>query len=184
LVFRYENRIYRFVSQFCPSSADVAEVTQDTFVKAFRALARFDPRRSFSAWLFTIARHECINHHRAKPRVAENDVLEAPVSPDPSEELALREDRHNLWRLAQRRLPGPQFQALWLRYVEDLSVAEIAQVLRKTQPHVKILLFRARNTLAQVLVSNQTADGQSLRRESGSPGTVDVSRFTFRVPSP
>jgi RNA polymerase sigma-70 factor (ECF subfamily) len=67
---------------------------------------------------------------------------------DPAELMARREEGQSLWGLARRRLPEAQFQALWLRYAEDMSVAGVAQVLRKTQTHVKVLLFRARRTLA------------------------------------
>jgi RNA polymerase sigma-70 factor (ECF subfamily) len=70
---------------------------------------------------------------------------------DPAELLARQEERQGLWGLARRRLPEAQFQALWLRYAEDLSVAGIAQVLHKTQTHVKVLLFRARRVLAREL---------------------------------
>ena len=70
---------------------------------------------------------------------------------DPSELLARREEGQSLWGLARRRLPEAQFQALWLRYAEDLSVAGVAQVLHKTQTHVKVLLFRARRVLAREL---------------------------------
>jgi hypothetical protein len=54
-------------------------------------------------------------------------------------------------------LPGPQFQALWLRYAEEMSVAGIEQVLRKTQTHVKVLLFRARRVLARELKAGQVS---------------------------
>ena len=67
LVYRYQQRIYAFVTHCCRNSADAQEVTQDTFVRAFQAIAQFDPRRGFAPWLFTIARRKCIDHHRAAP---------------------------------------------------------------------------------------------------------------------
>ena len=60
-----------------------------------------------------------------------------------------------MWELARRRLPETQFQALWLRYVEDLSVAGIAQALRKTRTHIRVLLFRARAALGRELKAAQ-----------------------------
>ncbi|MBE0543296.1 MAG: RNA polymerase sigma factor [Verrucomicrobia bacterium] len=154
LVRRYENRIYRFVVNQCRTPADAQEVTQDAFVSAAAHLHNFDPARSFATWLFTIARRKCIDRQRANrrhlgvPNAAAADLMDAD---DPAELLARHEARQNLWRLARRVLPELQFQALWLRYAEDLSVADIARVLGKTSVHVKVLLFRARTVLAREL---------------------------------
>lgn len=172
LVYRYEGRIYGFISHAGWREVDVREITQDTFVRAFQAIAQYDDGRPFSAWLFTIARRKCIDHHRSAPRLAETQA-EEPSDPDnPAEVLAREEDRQELWRLARRRLPESQFQALWLRYVEDLSVAEIAGVLRRTQTHVKVLLFRARYTLGCELGRTAPAslrESAALRPQRPSP---------------
>ena len=70
---------------------------------------------------------------------------------DPSELLARREAERDLWQLAKRVLPQLQFDALWLRCAEDMSVADVARVLCRTQTHVKVLLFRARKRLGELL---------------------------------
>lgn len=155
LVYRYEGRIYGFVVNACRNVADAREVTQDTFVRAFQAIGQFDCGRGFGPWLFTIARRKCIDHHRAAPPAADEPMPELADHNDPSELLARREERQGLWDMARRRLPEPQFQALWLRYAEEMSMAGIAQVLRKTQTHVKVLLFRARQVLGRELRAGQ-----------------------------
>jgi len=151
LVCRYEGRLCRFIGQFSRPGADAREITQETFVRAYQAIGLFDPRLSFAPWLFTIARRKCIDHHRAALPLTDQEAPELPDPDDPAELLARREERQNLWQLARRRLPAAQFQALWLRYAEELKVADIARVLRKTQTHVKVLLFRARQTLGREL---------------------------------
>ncbi len=151
LVVRYEHRVHAFVRQFCANATDAREVTQDTFVKASQSLARFDARREFAPWLFTIARHKCIDRHRAAPPAEDAPLPELTDENHPGELLARREDGEQLWQLARRCLTENQFQALWLRYAEDMDVAQIAQVLGKTQIHVKVLLFRARQTLGRRL---------------------------------
>ena len=155
LVYRYEGRIYGFVANSCRNGADAREVTQDTFVRAFQAIDQFDCRRGFGAWLFTIARRKCIDQFRAAPPLADEEVPELTDDNDPAELLAQQEERQDLWGLARRRLPESQFQALWLRYAEGMSVAGIAQVLRKTQTHIKVLLFRARQVLGRELRARQ-----------------------------
>jgi RNA polymerase sigma-70 factor (ECF subfamily) len=151
LVRRYENRIYSFVFQSCGHDADAREVTQDTFVRAFEAIAKFDPRRPFAAWLFTIARRKGIDCFRARIPGGGQAAPEEMDANDPAELLARREEAQDLWRRARARLPDGQFQALWLRYAEDMDIANIARVLGKTQTHVKVLLFRARHKLAAEL---------------------------------
>jgi RNA polymerase sigma-70 factor (ECF subfamily) len=151
LVYRYEGRIYGFVANFCGNGADAREVTQDTFVRAFQAIERFDPGRSFAPWLFTIARRKCLDRHRGARPTVDDPVPELADEDDPAELLARQEERQNLWELARRKLPKPQFQALWLKYAEDMNVGDIAQVLRKTQTHAKVLLFRARQALGREL---------------------------------
>ena len=151
LVYRYEGRIYGFVANSCACEADAREVTQDAFVRAFQAIGQFDRQRSFAPWLFAIARRKCLDHYRGARPVVDEAVPELEDRDDPAELLARREERESLWDLAGRHLPKPQFQALWLRYAEDMNVEEIAQVLRKTRTHIKVLLFRARRTLGRAL---------------------------------
>ena len=156
LVYRYEGRIYGFVLNCCRHGSDAREVTQDTFVRAFQAIEQFDARREFAPWLFTIARRKCVDHHRtAPPPPPDEPMCDLVDDNDPSELLALREERQNLWQLAHRRLPEVQYHALWLRYAEDMGVAGIAKVLRKTRTHVKVLLFRARQALGRELKVGQ-----------------------------
>ena len=151
LVYRYEHRVYVFVSQCCRNAADAREITQDTFVKAAQSMSQFDARREFAPWLFTIARHKWIDRQRAAPPPADAPLPEAVDAHHPGELLAQQEYRQQLWQLARQCLAPNQFQTLWLRYVEGLDVAQIARVLGKTRVHVKVLLFRARQTLGQQL---------------------------------
>jgi RNA polymerase sigma-70 factor, ECF subfamily len=156
LVHRYEHRIYAFVMQYCHNDADAHEITQDAFVRAFQAIGRFVPRGGFGPWLFTIARRKCIDRYRATVRAsADEPIPEVPDHDDPSVLLARQEERQQLWALARKCLGDTQFQALWLRYAEGMSVEGVARVLRKTQTHVKVLLFRAREVLRRELKAAQ-----------------------------
>jgi RNA polymerase sigma-70 factor (ECF subfamily) len=151
LVLRYERRIYAFVCQSCRNGMDAGEVTQETFVKAYQAISQFDPNRTFAPWLFTIARRKTVDHFRAVPPASNEPALELSDSHDPSELLAAQDERHQLWSMARRILPRAQFDALWLHYVEDMNLAEVAKVLRRPQTYIKVLLFRGRKALAERL---------------------------------
>lgn len=156
LVYRYEHRLHAFVAQFCRNATDAREVTQEAFVKASQSMAQFDARREFAPWLFTIARRKWIDRQRAAPPPADAPLPDSVDENHPGELLARQEDRQQLWRLARECLTENQFQALWLRYAEEMDVPKIAQVLGKTRVHVKVLLFRARQTLGQQLNSART----------------------------
>jgi len=150
LVARFQSRVYAFAANWRRNDADARDITQDTFIRAFQAIAQFDSRRTFAPWLFAIARRKCLDCSRHQPPAADAPP-EQPDFDDPAELLARQEDGRNLWRLARRHLPHAQFQALWLRYAEDMRPAEIARSLGKTQLAVRVLLFRARQTLAAKL---------------------------------
>jgi RNA polymerase sigma-70 factor (ECF subfamily) len=182
LVRRYEQRIYAFVANCCRNSSDADEITQDTFVRAYRAIAKFDSRRNFAPWLFAIARRRCIDHFRANPARPEEPAIELFDTDDPAELMARREDGQGLWQLARSCLSQPQFLALWLRYAEEMDVNDIARALGKTQTHTKVVLFRARRTLGRALGSSAAlqrktpagalasqASGRKLKVEGKSP---------------
>ena len=193
LVHRYEHRIYAFVMQYCHNDADAREITQDAFVRAFQAIGRFVPRGGFGPWLFTIARRKCIDRYRATVRAsADEPIPEVPDHDDPSVLLVRQEERQELWALARKCLGETQFQALWLRYAEGMSVEGVARVLRKTQTHVKVLLFRAREVLRRELKAAQEPDaptgpvsprtkpgrGDEFHRTSADVGGVGVGRVS------
>jgi RNA polymerase sigma-70 factor (ECF subfamily) len=144
LVRRFENRVYAFLYQFCRNQTDARELTQDTFVRAYQALHQFDTRQAFAPWLFTVARRKCIDHFRARKPVSAESAPEEADLDDPAALLAQREEAQNIWSVARRSLPTPQYQALWLKYVEEMNIAEIASALGKTQTHIKVMLLRAR----------------------------------------
>ena len=172
LVRRYQHRIYGFVLQSISNPADASEVTQDVFLRAFSALHQFHSGKVFSAWLFAIARNKTIDHLRSRTTVPDDPATEPDDNYDPSELLARQEDQSQIWGRARQLLPDLHFQCLWLRYVEDLDVAQIATVLGKTKTHVKVLLFRARRLLAA-----------GIRPPSGS-GDTATFRLDRRKPSP
>jgi len=163
LVYRYEARIFRFVANSCRNDSDAQEVTQETFVSAYLKIQQFDVRRSFATWLFTIARRKGIDRHRANRPAAEERTVGLVEEEDPSTLLAQREAKEDLWHLARSALPELQFQALWLKYAEDMRIEEIAGVLHKTRTHVKVLLFRARTRLGNELEKRRAGE-EGVRR--------------------
>jgi RNA polymerase sigma-70 factor, ECF subfamily len=175
LVHLFEKRIYGFVYQACSNEADAKEITQDTFVRAFQALNQFDLKYPFGPWLFAIARRKCLDFFRARRPASDHDIPEIADARDPSFLLAQGEERRNLWSLARHSLKPIEFEVLWLKYVEDMDVAEIARVVRKTRTHVKVILFRARRSLGQALQINSLEATATYTPVVVTPGATRIN---------
>jgi RNA polymerase sigma-70 factor (ECF subfamily) len=149
LVERYANGLFKFLMYKTNSPHDTEDLVQDTFVKAYQNIHRYKDTWRFSTWLFTIAARLANSHFRRSRHCqalgeVESDDLEPP------QWLVVQEKHQSLWEMAGS-LSQNQYQVLWLKYAQDMSIKEIAKVLRKSQVNVKVLLYRARINLAKRL---------------------------------
>ena len=152
LVLRHEAALFRFLSVRCSTREDAEELCQESFLRAWQRIELYDPRWRFSTWLFTLARRLAISRGRgAAPRPAPTSVDSLGVQHTPEHGALLRERREGLWALAGRVLGEDQRTALWLRYAEGQSAEEIARVLGRRAPAVRVMLHRARALLAEHL---------------------------------
>ena len=145
LVNRWQGRVFRFVLVRVRDEHDAAEVTQETLMRAFRSIGRYHSGRSFSTWLFAIAHRESVNVIRRRLRSARDAQRTIEPSDSDGDELP------DVWALARRVLDDKGFEAVWLRYVEDLEAGEIAVVMGRSAVGVRVLLHRARTKLASAL---------------------------------
>lgn len=150
LVAYYERRVFNYLRQFVGNTHDAEDLTQDTFVKVYKNLHRFDSKYAFTTWLFTIAKRTALNFFRGSKTTQElEDNLEAK-DPSPAEKVAQKDSSETFWELTRCLKPKAR-EALWLRYGEGLSMAEIATVMNLTEVFVRVTLHRARNQLAKRL---------------------------------
>jgi RNA polymerase sigma-70 factor, ECF subfamily len=147
IVRAYHGRVYGFLYQMMRHRHDAEDLTQQTFIKAYHNLGRFDARRPLINWLLTIARHGAINHFRDTKRWSEMPADVIGGEPSPATTAERREEAENLWDRARAILSPREFEVLWLRFGEELSTADTAQVVGLTQTHVKVLVHRARKAL-------------------------------------
>lgn len=160
LVERYQERLLRFLLTRSNSRADAEDAIQDTFINAYRYLASYDPRWRFSTWLYRIAIRNAARLRR--PDWQESD-LEPIDESDPLELCITASERENVWLTAKRVLSDDAFEAMWLRYVEDLSVKEIARALDKSGSWTKVTLLRGRRRLSDELAET---GGEPVQSES------------------
>jgi len=143
----FHRPIFRFVCRMTGQAQDAEDITQETFVKAFRSLDRVDTSRPLINWLFTIARRTALNHFRSKKEWVELPPEAASESPGPRQEVERREVVDGVWAKARRVLSAAEFQVLWLRFGENLSTAEAAKAAGRSTTSIKTLIYRARQRL-------------------------------------
>lgn len=151
LVRRYERLVGRVIYPYAGREAAVEDLVQETFLRAYDRLSTFNPEYRFKTWLLAIANNLGIDTLRRRREVVEfNPELHAPLAHGP-EAAATEADRARGVQDAVMTLPEAYSVPLVLRYAEDLTYAEIAEVLGITVPALKSRLFRARNMLAERL---------------------------------
>lgn len=149
LVNRFGPRLYSYFNHRIGNREDCEDLVQDTFLKAFQNIGRYDRRLPFATWLYTIGTRRAVDFYRSrKNRMTVPITEEVPTAGDPHESAVRSEERRNLWVRA-RALPRKQYDALWLRYAEDMSVKDIARAMGITRVHAKVLLYRGRVRLAR-----------------------------------
>ncbi len=160
LVERFAAPLQAFMRVLCNDPGEAEELAQESLVRAWQRLDRYDPQRRFATWLFTLAKRIAISRWRRAGARAESSLtpdLGAPentrgcTASDPANIAAGRDEEANLWSVAARVLTADQRSALWLLYVEELPTEEVARVLGKRPSSVRVLVFRARSRLAAEL---------------------------------
>ncbi|HKE20555.1 MAG TPA: sigma-70 family RNA polymerase sigma factor [Kofleriaceae bacterium] len=152
LVSRLRGPLTSFIARRLQRPSDADDAVQETFLRAYRHLDRYDPARRFSTWLFAIGKNVASNHRAAERRRAELERRGAPGAASAADAIAtpaLVAEADEVWREARRVLGGDSYRALWLRYSQEMSVGEIAHELGRSVVATKVMLFRARRKLLQ-----------------------------------
>lgn len=149
LIDRCASGLLAFLHHRTGSVEDAEDLVQDTFVRVYLKLNQFDGRGKFTTWLYTIARNLAAGRFGRKTSLRLPEKLISPY-PGPEDILNTTQQRRSLWSVA-RTLPHNQYEALWLRYAQDMSVKDIAGVMSRSTVSVKVLLHRARINMAKKL---------------------------------
>jgi RNA polymerase sigma-70 factor (ECF subfamily) len=163
IVEAYERPVFNLCYRMLGDRALAEDAAQETFLKAFLGLKRYDPQRSFVNWLLSIASHHCIDRLRRRrlqfvSLESERGVIDVvDTGPDPERALARVEQEREI-RQSLLQLAAKDRAAIVLHYWQGLSYIEIAETLSLTPSAVKSRLHRARRTLAEHWLSLQDED--------------------------
>jgi RNA polymerase sigma-70 factor (ECF subfamily) len=173
VVEAYQRPVFNLCYRMLGDPEDAEDAAQETFLRAYDHLRRYDRQRSFSTWLLSIAAHYCIDQIRKKRMTfLSMDTfpnLDIPdANPGPESAFHRREDQQRVQALLTTLNPQDR-AAVVMYYWYDFSYEEIADSLKLTVSAVKSRLHRARLSLAQTWTEHEAKKYSAERRQHESP---------------
>ena len=177
---KYKRIVSFLIRKMIRNEEDVADLTQETFVKAFAALNSFQFEYPFSRWLYKIASNRCIDHLRRKrfqmlsldqPTVMSDggEVTMDPADLGPvADDILLAKERAGMLKEALASLPEKYRTVIRMRHEEELEYQEIAEKLGHPLGTVKAHLFRARKLLYKKLLRHGTHFQEYMQDDEGN----------------
>lgn len=161
LVRAVQRPVYGLCLRLLSNEAEASEVAQESFLRAYQNLGRYDVERPFDLWVMAIARNLCLDLLRRRSKVQSHDVDEMkeslPSSQKSQEEAAIdRQERVSL-EAAMQTLSADDREVLALYYVQKRTTKEIAEVMGVAPGTIMARLFRAREKLRQRMQTQEEA---------------------------
>ena len=158
LVLKYQHKVANLISRYIRDQAEVLDVTQEAFIKAYRALSNFRGDSAFYTWLYRIAINTAKNHLAAQARRPPGEDIEAETAEQMDmgtrlkesgtpEGMALQREIAQTIQKALDELPDDLRTAIMLRELEGLTYEEIAQAMECPIGTVRSRIFRAREAI-------------------------------------
>ena len=174
LVEMYQNPVYNLCYRMLGNSQEAEDAAQESFWRAYRNIARYDPQRPFATWLLSIAAHYCIDQQRRRKfqLIDLDEMLEIGVEdPNPNPEtVSIKNEFSSVIQQHLNQLAPGDRAILILRYWYEMSEDEICTTLSLTKSAVKSRLHRARLHIAEQMQTQNLNPPQNGRKHE--PQTV------------
>lgn len=162
IVSLYKDKLYHLACRMTGNRQEAEDVVQDTFLRVFKNLDSFDENQKFSTWIYRIATNQCIDRLRKKRKVYSLDAETSdhegidgyamlPCDDRTPESELLLSETQRLIQQAMETLPPKYKSVMILRYMQDLSLQEISEVLDMPVTTVKTRVHRGREFLRKRL---------------------------------
>ncbi|MCF6296325.1 MAG: RNA polymerase sigma factor [Flavobacteriaceae bacterium] len=156
LVNRYMDLIFTLALRMVKNREEAEEVSQDTFIKAYKSLTKFKGDSKFSTWVYRVGYNTCLDrlkkNKRTQQTVAIDEFTEHKIKilDNTLEHMELEERKQAIQDCLQL-LPSEDGFLITLYYFEELSLEEISKIINVTVNNVKVKIFRSRKKLATIL---------------------------------
>lgn len=149
---RHLHRVYSYVLSRVANVQDAEDLTAQTFTAALQGIGVYEDRGTFIAWLLSIARRKAADHFRNQTSVVVMDDMPQLEGGAPAvDETVMEHLRIEEVALLLRKLNPERAEALRLRYLADLKIREVSDVMEKSEGAVKMLISRGLDDIRQVL---------------------------------
>lgn len=173
LVEAYQAPVYNLCFRMLGDHYEAEDAAQETFMRAYKSIKRYDMNRPFSTWLLSIAAHYCIDQVRKRrmTKISLDDLPYQQISdPAPGPEIALSQtEKQNQVKELLDSLSAEDRAAIVMRYWYEFSYEEISESLNLTVSAVKSRLHRARRSLAESWTQSSLHSESSGRAPNESP---------------
>lgn len=156
LLEKHKKPVLNYVYRFINDKTEAEDITQEVFLRVYKARETYKPEAKFSTWLYRIATNLCIDYKRklksdALGYLKTDSDLKANTSPDLTDANVEQKQTEEIVRTSLSSLQETQQAALTLKVYENKSYGEIAQILSCSLKAVESLIFRARQNLKEKL---------------------------------
>ena len=151
---RYADKVYRKCLSFVKDPARAEDFTHDIFLKLITSLPSYKETAKFSTWLYSITYNYCVDKVRTTKKLAEDELDEEFDLEDPEDDTELREIEAQRLRKALDKVSTDEKAILLMKYQEDLSIKEIADLFGVTESAVKMRLLRAKEKVKKIFMDN------------------------------
>jgi len=162
IVDRYKNKAFSMLKRMLRNEQDAEEVLQDCFIKAYNSLNSFKGEAKFSTWFYRIVYNTALTRISSKKRKTENEMTSIEdhfdLKSDYDSKVPETNDMSKFIKDTVNRLPERYAVIINLFYLDELSCEEISKVMNISVSNVKVMLYRSRSALKDLIVQKNLVE--------------------------
>jgi len=162
IVDRYKNKAFSLLNRMLKNEQDAEEALQDCFLKAYNSLSSFKGDAKFSTWFYRIVYNTALTKLSSKKRKIENEMSSVDehfdLKSDYDYNVSERKDMSEFINELVNKLPEKHSAIISLFYLDEMSCEEISKALDISLSNVKVMLYRSRNALKDIIIENNLVE--------------------------